>query len=424
MKLQPILRALCLTALVLTTSTAAADGWQLDAKGQVRVRGLVDSGKDFKDDNIVEREWITQRTRAELNLKSTEHKAWFRLTLQDSRVWGEETSPLNDKSANGLDVQEAFAVLPIVEGLQLKLGRQEIILDNHRLLGNVGWLQRALSFDAARLQYQRDALQITAFWAQVVERDSHDNEGSVIPGLGGDTGLAAVHAHYTFRKTAAAEGKKAKELVGASLMYILRKNDAVDEVRHTVGGIFNGTFGGLKTTVEAYLQAGDLGTKSISSQLAAVNVGYVLGGSVKPALFLFADYLSGDGTTEGTFDTLYATNHKFYGEMDYFLAIPKHTANLGLLDAGARLVLGKVGPTKLLATFHVFNTTKADANDDKDLGKELDLKVVWKVRKGLGVRTLWGVYMPGAAMGTLRGFAQNASLSTEHFGYLTIDAKF
>ena len=110
--------------------------------------------------------------------------------------------------------------------------------------------------------------------------------------------------------------------------------------------------------------------------------------------------------------------------MDYFLAIPKHTGNLGLLDAGAKLVIGKTGPVKLLATFHMFNTVEADANDSKDLGKEIDVKVIWPVRKGLAVRALWGVFMPGEAMGTLKGFTKGAELATEHFGYLTIDAKF
>lgn len=411
--------------MLLCAGTAAADGWQLDAHGQVRVRGIVDSSRgDLKDSGVFEREYLTQRARARLDLKSASSKAWFRMTLQDARIWGEETSPLNDKTANGLDVQEAFAVLPLVDGLTLKVGRQEIIFDNHRLMGNVGWLQRAQSFDAAKVTFKRDALRVDAFWTQVSERDSGDNEGSVPAGRGGDIGLLGLRAHYTLAKTTPTEGKKVKELMGASLVYLMRKNDATQELRHTAGGIFNGKFGGLKTTLEAYMQAGDLGTKSISSQLAAVNVGYGLGGAIKPSLSLFADYLSGDGTAEGTFDTLYATNHKFYGEMDYFLAIPKHTGNLGLIDAGAKLVIGHAGPVKLMTTFHLLSTVKAEANDAKDLGKELDLKVIWPVRKGLAVRALWGMFMPGEAMGTLKGFNKGDALATEHFGYLTVDATF
>ena len=36
------------------------------------------------------------------------------------------------------------------------------------------------------------------------------------------------------------------------------------------------------------------------------------------------------------FNTLYATNHKYYGFMDYFIDIPRHTYGLGLIDIHAK----------------------------------------------------------------------------------------
>ncbi len=419
------LAVLC-AAIVPVTPVFAAEGPTVSVGGQYRPRGIVDSGRDFKESDTLQREYMSQRTRLNVDIKGGEklNGAKFRLMLQDVRIWGEELSPVHDKSAAGLDVQEAYAILPLAGGLNLKMGRQEIIFDNHRIIGNIGWLQRAQSFDAARLFWKNSDLRIDGFWAQVVERDSHDAEGTVPPGRKGDYWLAGLHGHYSISKKAAAEGKKAKETSGVSLAYYLRNNDATKEVRHTLGGIYKIKTGGLKATAEAYMQFGDLNGESIAAQLGALHLGYTLDVAVKPSLTVFAEYLSGDGTAQSTFDTLHATNHKFYGEMDFFLAIAKHTGTLGLMDAGLKLAAGKVGPLKLLATAHNFQAVKEDADGNKDFGNELDLKMIWPVRKGLAVRALWALFVPGKAMGKLKGFAKDADLATEQFGYLTIDAKF
>ncbi|HBQ58502.1 MAG TPA: hypothetical protein DD671_02460, partial [Balneolaceae bacterium] len=68
--------------------------------------------------------------------------------------------------------------------------------------------------------------------------------------------------------------------------------------------------------------------------MAALKVSY----SVNPLTFSGGiDYLSGgeaggSNPSGNTFNTLYATNHKFYGHMDYFLNIPAETQNGGLQD--------------------------------------------------------------------------------------------
>ena len=79
----------------------------------------------------------------------------------------------------------------------------------------------------------------------------------------------------------------------------------------------------------------------MSAPLGALKQGYTVdGASRSPGVSVGVEYLSGDDDpTDGTykvFDTLYATNHKFYGFMDYFLNIPVHTFGLGLRDVHAR----------------------------------------------------------------------------------------
>jgi hypothetical protein len=64
--------------------------------------------------------------------------------------------------------------------------------------------------------------------------------------------------------------------------------------------------------------------------------------AVKPSVILWGEYLSGDGTPSKAFNTLVATNHKLYGEQDYFPSVPKNTGNNGLIDVGGRVIVGKL----------------------------------------------------------------------------------
>ena len=429
----PVMLSAGLT-LAPRTVSATDSGYSLLTTGQYRPRLIVDSGRDLKQSDVLEREYMSQRSRLTFDIKSDAAAPSLRIMFQDVRIWGEESSPVNQKFAAGLDVHEAYALIPVpaVSGLSAKLGRQEMIYDNHRLIGNIGWLQRAQTFDAARFDFKRDQLTLSAFWAQVQERDSHDPEGTVPPGRTGDHKLMGVHANYKFAG-AAAEGQNAVNSGSLSLAWFGRDNQATKEQRHTLGGIFVGKMGGLSGTVEGYVQTGEIPdptasdpTKplALSAQMAALNVGYALDITGKPTIALFGEYLSGNGKTTGVFDTLYATNHKFYGEMDFFLSIPGHTGRLGLMDVGGALSGKPHSDLALKVTYHMFQTATADALDNKDLGTELDAKLMYNLRKGLDLRVLWGVFMPGKAIGALKGFAADAKLATEHFGYLTLDAKF
>jgi hypothetical protein len=122
-------------------------GWQLDLGGQIRPRVMVHTGKDFVADSET-REAVTQRSR--VTARAT-HETGLGATIQiqDVRVWGEEADTL-DFNAEGLDVHQAFGTIPIIDGLALRLGRQEVVFDGARLIGNLDWAQRARAFDGGR----------------------------------------------------------------------------------------------------------------------------------------------------------------------------------------------------------------------------------------------------------------------------------
>jgi hypothetical protein len=104
------------------------------------------------------------------------------------------------------------------------------------------------------------------------------------------------------------------------------------------------------------------------------------GVSGKPGVSAGVDYLSGDDAPSDckfkVFDTLYATNHKFYGFMDYFLNIPRDTSSRGLVDAYARALV-HLGSVPVRADLHVFRSAQdfplSSGGTSKDFGVELDL---------------------------------------------------
>ncbi|QIP17856.1 alginate export family protein [Spirosoma aureum] len=90
----------------------------------------------------------------------------FGLAIQDVRVWGQDASTISNADGNRLMVHEAWADMALInradttmkfrpiDYLSLKIGRQELVYDDVRLLGNLDWLQQGRRFDAALLKAQ------------------------------------------------------------------------------------------------------------------------------------------------------------------------------------------------------------------------------------------------------------------------------
>jgi hypothetical protein len=106
------------------------------------------------------------------------------------------------------------------------------------------------------------------------------------------------------------------------------------------------------------------------------------------------DIVSGDDTTtteDESFYTLFATNHKFYGHMDYFLNLPVHTKGLGLKDFHVKIAGIKVGGFTINGAYHLFG---ADKSSDS-FGNELDLTFVKPITENVKCIAGYSMFMPG-----------------------------
>lgn len=90
---------------------------------------------------------------------------------------------------------------------------------------------------------------------------------------------------------------------------------------------------------------------------------------------LWVDYLSGntDSDRTGSFDTLYATNHKSYGYMNRFIAVPKHNGGGGLLDLAVKNKTAMVGGSLEVALHEFLLANEDSAGRKGPIGLEADV---------------------------------------------------
>ncbi|MBC7887373.1 MAG: alginate export family protein [Ferruginibacter sp.] len=102
--------------------------------------------------------FTSQRSRLTFNYKTS--RVIFQTSLQDIRVWGQDASTISAADGSKLGVHEAWAEIALadkkdssfkrssVDYFAVKIGRQELLYDDSRLLGNLDWLQQARRHDA------------------------------------------------------------------------------------------------------------------------------------------------------------------------------------------------------------------------------------------------------------------------------------
>lgn len=159
--------------LLTTVFTAQA---QFSLQAQLRTRTEVRNGLG----NLVLNDsrsavFTSQRTRLTFGYK------WDRLTfgaaIQDVRVWGQDASSISNADGNRLMLHEGWADLTLfnkadttikakgIDLMSIKIGRQELMYDDFRLIGNLDWLQQARRHDMALLKTVHKGWQIDLGYA-------------------------------------------------------------------------------------------------------------------------------------------------------------------------------------------------------------------------------------------------------------------
>jgi hypothetical protein len=338
------------------------------AKTKVSVGGQVRPRFEVRDPAGTGHDVITNmRVRANLKAKLDRDVSAF-IQLQDVRLWGEETSTLGDFRADNFDLHQGYIRFGDVgeTAIDVTIGRQEMSLGGQRLVGAVGWTQQGRSFDGVRVSDSPKGGKVDLFLMRI-----------------GDESATAVSANAYFGGayvTVPVSGKK----TGLDLYTLYnRTSGAADTELYTLGARIAGASGKLTYRGEASYQAGDVGGSDVAAYMAGARLGYKL--TDKATLTLWGDLLSGDNDpTDGdikVFNTLFATNHKFYGFADLFLNVPAHTNGQGLMELAIKLSLKPKKGVSLGVDLHSFRLAEKRALTSSRLGEEVDVTLGYKYSK-------------------------------------------
>lgn len=357
---------LLVPALVSLSPAVAAEEAALRPTAQIRPRVEAHTGRDGAPDG--EALFVSQRTRLGVDLKAPAIAG--RVSFQDVRLWGSEAHTLLDFTADSIDLHEGWLQWAPVAELALRVGRQEINVHEQRLLGAVDWTPQGRSFDALTLKLASGKVSADAGFAVLADADSTawDTGGS----------MAFLRAGAT-----PAEGAQTDFLV------ILDTDELSQRTRVTGGLYAKAGSGPVSGRVEAYGQVGSRADVDIQAAMIGVRGTFAPESALEPELSLWYDLLSGDGDPADdqatSFDTLFATNHKFYGQMDLIaFGLGGAVDNQGLHDAAIKLSASPVQGLRANLDMHAF-LAAAPATDDSMLGQEVDLWLAGKVAERLQI---------------------------------------
>jgi len=408
--------------MVATTIAEAAD---VSFSGQIRPRFNID---EDHDSTTSPQEFFDTRVRLNAKANVNANTEVF-LQFQSVGNWGADGG---GRTHNGTRVStggggeqandnlsdvgfhQAYLTLKNFGGnaVDAKIGRQEIVIDGHRLFGHTGWTQGAQSADAIRLTHAAGNHTLNYTYIMNSEGDSATTSAN-----------SDATSHVVYAQTQGVMGGTLSGIFVATSDSTSQTGSADTENWYTIGARQKGKMGGLDYRVEFYHQFGDAGivgstcacgitdivagsaeSADRDAQMFGVRVGKTFANvKGKPSLTLWYDQLSGQddddaaGGDFGQFNTLYDTGHKFYGFQDFYLANNgSGTGFYGLIDFAIKAKISPKDGWTAKADLHMFSTQTdlssgdsdtvvaadatigSDNTRENDLGQELDLTLVHK----------------------------------------------
>jgi hypothetical protein len=267
---------------------------------------------------------------------------------------------------SGEDLNQLFVQYKAGFGGQFRLGRQRIIYDNARFVGNVGWRQNEQTYDSFSFAHKtKNGFNIQYAYLDNVNR------------IFGDDVSAGDHEQNTHLFNLTYDLNKDHKLTG--YYYDIDNEDAAGLSNTTWGLRFNGSlvndgpkFGYGLEYARQEENADNPVAYSVNYWRADISAGFKWA-----TIYAGYESLGGDNSKpDQAFRTPLATLHAFNGWADKFLSTP----STGLNDAfiGAK---GKLGQWKWNVLYHDFSAQSGSG----DYGTEFDGSIARKFKKNFGV---------------------------------------
>jgi len=395
--------------VVLLTTTLKAQ--EFGISGELRPRFEARHGfKTLASPDVDAAVFVSQRARINMNYSAEKFKVYF--SLQNVRVWG-DVSTLSKSDKYGIAFHEAWGEYFFNPNISIKLGRQEIVYDDQRMFGSVGWAQQARSHDAMLIKFKTG------------------EKGKL------DIGFALNANGETLFKEDYAVGQyksfqyawyhtNINESFGLSALFLNNgmpydkiidpdNNEQKTTYSQTIGGRLTYKKGKFNADGATYYQGGSTPNKAknadvdLSAYYLTLNAKFNITDEFKVGAGF--EYLSGNdqGSTSSknkAFTPFYGTNHKFNGWMDYFY-VGNHVGSVGLIDVNIPFGYKKNKfSAALIPHFFSADGDILDANNDKAdayLGTEIDLALGYKIIKNVMFNVGYSQMFATESMEILKG---------------------
>ncbi|WP_427968304.1 alginate export family protein [Altererythrobacter sp.] len=246
-------------------------------------------------------------------------------------------------------------------GYGVTVGRQRIILDNARFVGNVGWRQNEQTFDAVRGQAKIGPISLDA---------TYSNSQRTI------FGVDSPNEHFDGDIMLLNGGAKSGPVNFKAFAYLIDYDTRIAFSSQTYGLLANGSVPLGAGKVDFLLSyAHQSSYRSNPTTYSAVYMNAELGGSIAGfSLKAGFEELGSDGGV-AAFQTPLATLHAFNGWADTFLTTPTSGLRDYYVSAGKSFKLKALPGLKAGVTYHKF---KSDVGGF-DYGEEWDAVLGFKL---------------------------------------------
>jgi hypothetical protein len=284
---------------------------RLSGEERVRLEGVENGGFKPANSDL----YLLQRFRFNLNIQPA---SWLKVFVQtqDARVFWKNQIPAPPLQSTW-DLRQAYAEFGDMDKAPatLRVGRQEIILGEERLVGPSNWTNTGRTFDAARATFRYRKLRLDAFAASVVVLADGQvgsvQAGNNLHGLYGSLTdvipQATIEPYFLWRLQPGVKSELGP--TGNSDM-------KVTGVRWV--GKLPGHF---DYNTDSVFERGGLVRDSIAAWAGHWLIGYSFpNAGWKPRVYAEYNYATGDGSPKdgqrNTFDQLYPSGHDKYGLAD------------------------------------------------------------------------------------------------------------
>jgi hypothetical protein len=239
----------------------------------------------------------------------------FSVQAQDARVGDKSIGPTGAPFSGPFDLRAAYGdVGTATSPVAARVGRQELVFGEQRLVGHVGWANTARTFDGARVTFRNPRLQLDVFGASVVRILDHEfdrsGNGNRFIGAYGVSGAlipkSAVEPYVLWKRD---QWLRSESGAPGNLEVL------------TIGVRWAGKLPPhVEYGTEMAVQRGSLGSDVIDAWAGHWQLRTATAGRVPVGLTGEYNYASGDEDPtdgkRGTFDQLYPTGHDKYGLAD------------------------------------------------------------------------------------------------------------